>query len=57
MPLGKGAWADTRLIPADNMPVCWRDAITDRFLRTKGPISLGDVLEHFPAALFLGREE
>jgi (1->4)-alpha-D-glucan 1-alpha-D-glucosylmutase len=57
MPIGKGGWSDTRLVPVDNMPASWRDAITCRPFKTKGPVYLGDVLEHFPAALLLGREE
>jgi (1->4)-alpha-D-glucan 1-alpha-D-glucosylmutase len=57
MPIGKGVWGDTRLVPADNIPAYWRDAITGRPLRVDGKVYLGDVLEHFPAALLIGREE
>jgi (1->4)-alpha-D-glucan 1-alpha-D-glucosylmutase len=57
MPTGKEVWSDTRIIHEDNMPAFWRDAITGRPLRADGKVHLGDVLEHFPATLLMGREE
>ena len=57
MPLGREVWGDTCLVLGDNMPASCRDAITGLPFRADGQIHLGDVLEHFPAALLLGREE
>ncbi|HSD58501.1 MAG TPA: malto-oligosyltrehalose synthase [Methanotrichaceae archaeon] len=49
------SWGDTSLILPKAAPMRWRDAITGNDL-VGGRLSLEEAFEHFPVALFLGRE-
>jgi (1->4)-alpha-D-glucan 1-alpha-D-glucosylmutase len=55
--LGRQAWGDSRIILPDNTPTIWKNAITDQVIKGAKKAYLGDILQHFPVALLLGKEE
>jgi (1->4)-alpha-D-glucan 1-alpha-D-glucosylmutase len=54
LPLGPEVWQDTLIQLPDGMAARWRDAITDQSIDASGQLPVGDVLQHFPAALLIG---
>lgn len=55
-PLGQEVWYDTRILPPEGAPQGWKEVITDRVVNSKGTLTLGEVLEHFPVALLMNEE-
>lgn len=53
-PLGNELWNDTRIILPSNSPAKWKEAISAIEVPTHdGEISVGEALQHFPAALLV----
>jgi (1->4)-alpha-D-glucan 1-alpha-D-glucosylmutase len=48
---------DVRLILPKNAPSSWRNAITDKMVRSEKAMPVYEILQHFPVALLIGREE
>ncbi|MDD1751066.1 MAG: malto-oligosyltrehalose synthase [Methanothrix sp.] len=55
-PLGRKVWSDDQIPLFSKSPHYWRNAITGQPLEAKGQLYAGDVLQHFPVALLIGRE-
>jgi (1->4)-alpha-D-glucan 1-alpha-D-glucosylmutase len=55
-PLGEEVWYDTQVILPDGVSFEWREILTGRRVIGNGKLMVGEVLEHFPAALLI-REE
>lgn len=56
-PLGKEVWGDDFITLFNGAPTSWRNAITGQLLKAEGRLYAGDVLQHLPVALLLGRED
>ncbi|MBW3586363.1 MAG: hypothetical protein KY448_11130, partial [Cyanobacteria bacterium 0813] len=56
MPLGKQVWKDTTLELSEEMPLVWKDAITNQAVETNGTLAIGEALNYFPAALLIGKK-
>ncbi len=54
IPLGKATWHDTHLFGRQGMPQSWLNVITGETLPASAKLLIGDVLQHFPAALLAG---
>lgn len=56
-PIDERVWEDTYILIPENASYLWRDAFTNRVIRSKKTLSIGKVLKHFPVALLLGEEK
>jgi (1->4)-alpha-D-glucan 1-alpha-D-glucosylmutase len=55
-PLGRKVWGNDRIYFFNGSPCWWRNAITEQLHKAEGLLYIGDVMQHFPVALLLGKE-
>jgi (1->4)-alpha-D-glucan 1-alpha-D-glucosylmutase len=54
-PVGEQVWADTQLQLPQGSQSTWRDAISNQTISGSGTIAIGQILQHFPAALLVNQ--
>ncbi|UCD35834.1 MAG: malto-oligosyltrehalose synthase, partial [Nitrospiraceae bacterium] len=56
-PLGRRVWDDTHIIMPQGSPAEWSDALGGTVVEGREDLAVGDVLNHFPTALLLGKND
>lgn len=57
LPLGRQVWNDTYIILPEGTPALWKDAITAQVVKGKRTLPIADVINYFPVALLMSKEE
>jgi (1->4)-alpha-D-glucan 1-alpha-D-glucosylmutase len=53
-PVGERVWQDTHILLPKESPDAWKDALTDKLIKSASILGVGNILEHFPVSLLLG---
>ncbi|MER3447166.1 MAG: malto-oligosyltrehalose synthase [Candidatus Dadabacteria bacterium] len=52
-PIGGRVWEDTYITLPEDSPFLWMDSFTNRIVKCKGTLLMGETLEYFPVTLLL----
>lgn len=52
-PMGERVWQDTHILLPKESPDSWKDAFTDKLIKSGSILRVGNILEHFPVSLLL----
>jgi (1->4)-alpha-D-glucan 1-alpha-D-glucosylmutase len=56
-PVGQDIWGDTHVLLPEGTPALWRDAMSRLVIKGEKTLPVGEVLEYFPVALLVSKEE
>jgi (1->4)-alpha-D-glucan 1-alpha-D-glucosylmutase len=56
-PLGELVWRDTAVLMPERSPRCWRNIFTRERFVTDQTLAVAALLNHFPVALLIGKED
>jgi (1->4)-alpha-D-glucan 1-alpha-D-glucosylmutase len=51
--MGERVWQDTHILLPKESPDSWKDAFTDKLMKSGSILRVGNILEHFPVSLLL----